>query len=137
MSRAASAAEYPAAAWTTWKLEPRLLAVVTLNVLTPGWMVVGIVTTRVLLMLTATGGADAADSAGAAVTIAVKRAGADEREARHDGTDLWNAHVHYPQYCTRGHPAVPSARVHLSHLPPAERLCQWECSARIPGRDPA
>ena len=48
-----------------------MLAVVTLNVLTPGWMVVGIVTTRVLLMLTATGGADAADSAGAAVTIAV------------------------------------------------------------------
>ena len=53
-----------------------MFAVVTLKVLTPGWTVVGIVTTRLALMLTATGGVLAADWAGAAVTVAVNVAAA-------------------------------------------------------------
>ena len=53
-----------------------MFAVVTLKVLTPGWMVVDIVTTRLALMLTATGGVLAADWAGAAVTVAVNVAAA-------------------------------------------------------------
>jgi hypothetical protein len=82
-------------------------------------MVVGIVTTRVLLMLTATGGADAADWAGADVAIAVSVAAARSARlvaaARICGTPM-----SFPHYCTAvpGLSERPSAP-HTIHLPGA------------------
>ena len=72
------------------------MAVVTLKVLTPGWMVVGIVTTRVLLMLTSTGGVASGRLGRRCCHRSGQRGRTDEHEARRDGTDLWNPHVYTP-----------------------------------------
>ena len=63
-------------------------AVVTWNVFTPGWIVAGSVTTRFLLMLTATGCGDERrpPAPGAVAAIRGQAGRADERQAHRDGT---------------------------------------------------
>ena len=65
-------------------------------------MVVGIVTTRVALMLTATGDVRRGRLGRRCRPYCGQGGRPDEREARRDGTNTWNPHVNSPQCCTFG-----------------------------------